>query len=572
MTVASALAHPEWLWPAVLTLAGVVLVVVLAFRRGERNLRRVIGATPGGADRRLRDALCLLALGAVAIALLGPRIGTRELRVPASGLDVVVLLDLSRSMNATDHAPHRLARALRLCEGVLARLGEGDRAALAVFAGQAALLTPLTPDKSALAEMLPALDPGLMSDTGSLGAPAVEAALPAYEGSGLRPRVLLVVSDGEFGKLPEELIQRAIRAELRVIAVLVGTETGGRIPDHGSDLVDASGDPVVTRRRIAPIAPLVEATGGRTFLTDAWGEVDLPALVSEVRREAVPSSDGMIRRRLPVTWVALPAGVALLALCIEAWPGLWRRRRRATRPAPQTGSLGGARRRSAFLGTLLAVVWPVAAEPQPDPRAELERRLSATPGDARLLIALGLERARAGETDEAERAFRAAALRAERPELAALAWYDLGVLALERGRLEQARQAFFDATTASASDRSLDRQAKFNLEWTLAALRAEQAPPPEAPGDEGEAREEPPSPAREEPEPNADAEPDPADETGRPEPAPQAEPEERPPDGPPPLDEEAARRWLEGVQDDVRQAVEAQLEPGRRVRRGGRRW
>ena len=88
-------------------------------------------------------------------------------RCPADGIDVVVLLDVSRSMDATDTPPSRLVRARAAARDLLLALGPGDRAALAVYAGHGALLTPLTSDAAALVEMLPALDSELMSDRGS---------------------------------------------------------------------------------------------------------------------------------------------------------------------------------------------------------------------------------------------------------------------------------------------------------------------------------------------------------------------------------------------------------------------
>ncbi len=102
-----------------------------------------------------------------------------------------------------------------------------------------------------------------------------------------------------------------------------------------------------------------------------------------------------------------------------------------------------------------------------------------------------------GQADGAARAFLAAALYARDAKLAATGYYALGVAGLERGDLEGARDAFFDALALAPGD----RHARFNLEWTQVAL--ERLPPPEAParpeedareGDESaEERREPPS-------------------------------------------------------------------------------
>jgi hypothetical protein len=126
--------------------------------------------------------------------------------------------------------------------------------------------------------------------------------------------------------------------------------------------------------------------------------------------------------------------------------------------------------------------------------------------------------------------FRCRALRAERHELAALAWYDLGVSALERGDAAAARDAFFDALALDPADRA----ARFDLAWALDALaRAASEEPPEKPPDEA------PPPAPPPPAPRA----------------PGAAPAEAGETRPPVLDEALRQRWLARVRDDPRRAL-----------------
>jgi tetratricopeptide (TPR) repeat protein len=206
----------------------------------------------------------------------------------------------------------------------------------------------------------------------------------------------------------------------------------------------------------------------------------------------------------------------------------------------------------------------------------LEARAAELPGDPRTLVQLGLARARAGLGPEAERAFLAAALVTHDPALAALAYFDLGVAALEQGRLETARDAFFDALALAPGD----EEARFDLEWTLRALREAPPSPPPGAGAAGKAR----SPAEhdaaaqpgEAPASNGPAAEEAGDEggaeagsarsaAGRTAGAPEGRPEEsgsgaRPGEAAPPgeregarapaLAEEDAARWLGAVQDD----------------------
>jgi Ca-activated chloride channel family protein len=562
----ASLSHPEWALPATLAWLVVALAVLWAARRGRRALALLLGAAPHTltASAARRDTLLLVAAALIAVALLGPRFGTETLRLPATGMDVVVLVDVSRSMDATDVAPSRLVRARHLAGEVLQRLRSGDRAALAVFAGHGALLTPLTSDTRALAEFLTAFDTSLMSDPGSRMWEGVSAALPAFDASGLRPRALLVLSDGEGGNVLPLATGGALReAEVRVFGVGLGTEAGGTIPAAGGVLREADGGPVTTRRSLRGLAAVSDATGGVLMASDGFGNVDVPALVDELRRDARPTAEGMVERQVPSTHVALPAALALALLLLEwaAPPAAWRRSRDA-QTTPRRHGL-----RVAGLAAL-ALPFLLGAGPSDGTLRGLEARVQAHPEDVNALLALGVARAEAGELADAGHAFLAAAARAKQPQQAALAYYDLGVAALEQGDLEGARSAFFDALALDPSD----RHARFNLEWTLAALASPPPPPPEAPsqsepedGEEGEAEDE------------AERESDEAAEEGAPD---EAQPEDGDASGStapmpsvPQLGEEEAERWLDAVDDDPRSALRAIAGEGDPKRaRPGPRW
>jgi Ca-activated chloride channel family protein len=523
------LAHPDWALTVLAGSAGLALLAALAAWRARRALRRIGAAALGAGGGR--DALLLAALLAVGLALLGPRLGTRFVDVPGHGIDVVLLLDVSRSMEAEDAPPSRLARARDAARDVLLALGPGDRAALAVFAGHGGLLTPLTSDAAALVEMLPSIDTELMSDRGSRFARGVEAALRAFDPASLRPGVVIALGDGERAhRIAAADLERVARAGVRVVAGAVGSAAGTTLPSAGGALRDASGAPVITRRETRGFERFAAASGGAVLLADEWGALDAEALLAAARRGLRPGPGGTLRRELPVSHAALPAALAFALLLAEllANDPLAHAARRRLRPA------------------LALLLLGAAAAPE---LAALEERVRRRPEDARALVALGVARAEAGDPEEAARAFAAAAVRARERELIALASYDLGVARLESGDFAGARDAFFDAL-ALAPD---DAEAKFNLEWALRALASAPPPPEPAPGEAGEeppaseeeavAEEEAPEPA---PAPEA-AEPAPADagDAGREEPA---------------LTPEEVARWLEAVEDRPLPAFRAALD------------
>ena len=249
-----------------------------------------------------------------------------------------------------------------------------------------------------------------------------------------------------------------------------------------------------------------------------------------------------------MTHTALPAALAFALLLAEllAHDPLARAARARLR-------LGRARLPA--LAALAALALGAAATPE---LVALEEHVRRRPDDARALVALGVARAEAGDPEEAARAFAAAAVRARAPADIALASYDLGVALLEAGDFAGARDAFFDAV-ALAPD---DRQAKFNLEWSLRALAAE-PPPPQA----GEPSGEPP-PESEDSEREAEApEPAPVPETPS---VPQPEPAEASASLPQhtELAPEDVARWLDAVQDQPLPAFRAKLEEGPSARSG----
>jgi hypothetical protein len=341
------------------------------------------------------------------------------------------------------------------------------------------------------------------------------------------------------------------RAGARVVAVALGSEDGASVPDAGVPLRDPHGDVVLSRRDAERLARWSEDGDGALVVADRWGGIDLAGAMAAIRRDAGRADGEPVARRVAATRVAPFAALAFALLWLELLPvPLFRRARLLA------------------FGAALAAAFAAGAprargdEPHADPTAALEARLRVRPADAELLVALARARAEHGDAAEAARALRAAALLARDPALAALAWYDVGVLALERrardpeggavrSLLVEARDAFLESL-ALAPD---DREARFNLEWTLRALEAE--PPPAS----GERR--PPDAGEPPPEPEAAEErapaPDPAAaERGRSAPA---------------LERDEVERWLEAAVDDAGRGLRrAAREEPRRPAPGVPRW
>ena len=130
-------AHPEWMSLLGAGVLGLAVVLLFAGARGRRRLGELIGESGMRASAAfapaLRDGAMWLSLFTIAVALVGPRFGQGTVQLSTSGIDLVILLDVSRSMDARDTPPSRLEAGRRGALAVLTLLSSGDRAAIALF-------------------------------------------------------------------------------------------------------------------------------------------------------------------------------------------------------------------------------------------------------------------------------------------------------------------------------------------------------------------------------------------------------------------------------------------------------
>jgi Ca-activated chloride channel family protein len=192
--------------------------------------------------RRWKAGLVTGAVLLMGLTLMGPRYGTQIRQVERQGVDLLIALDVSQSMQAEDVAPNRLRRAKREIKDLLSTL-DGDRVGLIVFAGDAFLQCPLTTDYAAVRLFLDVAGPDLVSTAGTKLQSAWSAAEAAFEANArgseeLEPRAqaLLFVSDGEdhtrnVGSIPEQ----AEEAGVALFAAGVGTPEGGPIPLYNDE-------------------------------------------------------------------------------------------------------------------------------------------------------------------------------------------------------------------------------------------------------------------------------------------------------------------------------------------------
>lgn len=286
-------ASPEWLFALILVPLLVAGMWVGGLRRksilerfGELDLVRRLTASVSPRARLVKAALILGALVFLALALARPQFGTRVETVRRRGQDVLVAVDLSRSMLAEDVTPSRLDRArlaiLRLIQGL-----DGDRIGLVAFAGDAFVQSPLTADYTAAAMFLNAMTPEMMPIQGTDLGEALRISLDALDQGAREDRILVVVSDGEDHEgFVQDQLQRAVESDVRIHTVGIGSVEGVPIPEGSSQggqgfKRDEEGNVVTTRLDETTLRSVAEATGGR-FVRVVAGSTAFEELVDQI--------------------------------------------------------------------------------------------------------------------------------------------------------------------------------------------------------------------------------------------------------------------------------------------------
>ncbi|PKD45016.1 vWA domain-containing protein [Rhodohalobacter barkolensis] len=181
---------------------------------------------------KVRMFSILAALLFFIIALAGPKIGTEVREIQRSGLNIMVALDLSRSMNAEDVRPSRLDKAKFEVNRLVNRLA-GDRIGLIVFSGEAYVQAPITTDYSALRLFLDVANTDQMPVPGSNFQSAMERAIEVFDSVERQnaSNVLLFIGDGEnHGPDYDETLDQLTERGVTVFTVGIGTTEGGPIP------------------------------------------------------------------------------------------------------------------------------------------------------------------------------------------------------------------------------------------------------------------------------------------------------------------------------------------------------
>ncbi len=275
------LLYPETLW-YLLGLLPLFTLLLLGYRRSRRGLELLTGQWRAGS---VYNVLLVKSFFSVLLLILffvfgllaasGVTWGRRTVEDDRSGVDLVFVLDTSRSMLADDLEPSRLARSRDAVRAALREL-DFNRFSLVVFRGDAVTAIPMTEDTVSIDNFLAGVSVQVMTSPGSDPASGLTEALDAFPPGTNRHRLILLLSDGESvgGGDLEEAVARAAREDIPVFTVAAGTGEGTRIPlGDTTFLTDEAGNPVLSRVDVSALEGIAEETGGAFISLEEAGAI-----------------------------------------------------------------------------------------------------------------------------------------------------------------------------------------------------------------------------------------------------------------------------------------------------------
>ncbi|WP_232367019.1 VWA domain-containing protein [Desulfocicer vacuolatum] len=423
----------------VILLAG---VTVYGIQKRSRILSQFVSLTllsamaPGADARRRWIKGCLLITGCLlaTLALTGPQVGFRWEKVEQKGVDIMIALDCSRSMLATDIKPTRLEQAKREIIDLL-KMMQSDRAGLVAFSGSAFLQCPLTLDHSGFSLFLKALNPDYLPMGGTDLSGAIATALEGFEWDVASEKAIIIITDGEnTSGDPLDIAQIAADKGVRIFCIGVGQKEGAPIPDaDGGFKKDASGSIIMSRVDDAGLEKIAALARG-IYVKSVAGDMDLDLIykgeiLKNMERTTIQSGRKKVWENR-FQWVLLPC---VLILFLEL--------------------MIGEKKKNSSRNTLLPLIlFGVSTAVYMGLFSVTKAHAGASKSVAR-----GIEAFQQGQWEKAEKSFIDAQL--DRPDMPEL-YYNIGSAAYKKEDYESAIANFTKAM--DTDDETLKQKALFN--------------------------------------------------------------------------------------------------------------
>jgi Ca-activated chloride channel family protein len=219
-----------------------------------------------------------LAFTLLVIAFLGPSFGDAKKEIKSVGKDIMICVDLSKSMDAFDIQPTRLEKVKFEMKRIFEAFNS-DRLGVIIFGSEAFMQCPLTFDQNALNLFTETMNTGLVPSSGTDFGPPLRMAIDKFASDKAtasdKSKVIILISDGEdFGEETEEVVKDVEDEDIKLFTLGVGTRQGSQINAQRGYKLDREGKPVITKLNDEPLKKLASVAGGQYFeLSDGQNDV-----------------------------------------------------------------------------------------------------------------------------------------------------------------------------------------------------------------------------------------------------------------------------------------------------------
>lgn len=272
----------------------------------------------------IKASLMLIVITSIVLALTRPRLGYDWAEVRQKGVDIIIAVDVSKSMRSSDIQPSRLERAKRKIQDLLNML-QGDRIGLLAFAGVGFMQCPLTTDYAAVKMFLDFLSTDTIPVPGTALTDAIDLATKSLvEGSpeSSAGKAIILITDGEDqgveNKGPVEAAKRAKEKGIKIFTVGIGSPDGAPIPDDsGGFKKDASGNLVISKLNESVLKDIAIESDG-VYVRSVSGDMDLDQIYRQTLKKTTEEHEfETTRQKLWHERYQWLVGLALILILIE---------------------------------------------------------------------------------------------------------------------------------------------------------------------------------------------------------------------------------------------------------------
>ncbi len=455
-----------WIVPAL------VVLYVWGFHRKRELIERFVSAElrprllANVSFRRqaVKNGLIILATFLALLSLVRPKWGFHWEEVERRGIDILIALDVSKSMLSEDVSPNRLERAKRKIADFL-KIVQGDRVGLIAFAGTPFLQCPLTLDHGAALLFLDSVDTDLIPVPGTAIAEAIQLSIKTFEKTDRNSKALILITDGEDTvSNPLDAAKKASEAGMKIYTIGVGKDgSGAPIPEGGGGgfKKDRKGDLVLAKLDEDILQKIALETGG-SYVRAITGDMDLEKIYEDLKKKTEDKELKSGRQKRFEERFQWPLFLAWLLLAFEMFL--------SDRMSPRRTATAAL---FFFLVSNGAWASNLSQAESSYKKGEHDKALKGyldalveSPQDPNLKYNAANSYYRMNQFTEAEKLFQAAATQGN-PNLSQKAYYNLGNTAYRQGKLEEALNHYKKAMELDPKD----ADAKANHEFVQKEIK-----------------------------------------------------------------------------------------------------